>query len=156
MGRAGARRRCQLRSLSAPPSDRPPRHSTRALLVVRWWRGGRPGGMRGDGTAPGHRRSDLSLRAGYGHLALNEPVDELQPGCHVAVLAKSSKDHPMLRGRGQPPSHGLTLGMAAILQSKHVLVLVSGAHKRDAMDKFLSCRITPQFPASFLWLHGNI
>ena len=91
-----------------------------------------------------------------GHLALNEPADELQPGCHVAVLAKSSKDHPMLRGRGQPPSHGLTLGMAATLQSKHVLVLVSGAHKRDAMDKFLSRRITPQFSASFLWQHGNI
>ncbi|MFP6690838.1 MAG: hypothetical protein VCD31_16215 [Alphaproteobacteria bacterium] len=24
------------------------------------------------------------------------------------------------------------------------------------MDKFLNLRITPQFPASFLWLHGNI
>ena len=46
--------------------------------------------------------------------------------------------------------------MAATLQSKHVLVLVSGTHKRDAMDKFLSRRITPQFSASFLWQHGNI
>ena len=91
-----------------------------------------------------------------GHLALNEPAAELQPECHVAALAETSKDHPMLRDHATPPSHGLTLGMAAILQSKHLLVLVSGAHKRHAMEKFLSRRITPQFPASFLWLHGNI
>ena len=74
-----------------------------------------------------------------GHLALNEPAAELQADCHVAAL-----------------SHGLTLGMAAILQSKHLLVLVSGAHKLDAMKTFLSRRITPHFPASFLWLHGNV
>ena len=91
-----------------------------------------------------------------GHLALNEPAAELQPGCHVAALAATSKNHPMLQGRAAPPSHGLTLGMAGILQSKHLLVLVSGAHKRDATEKFLSRRITPHFPASFLWLHGNI
>ena len=91
-----------------------------------------------------------------GHLALNEPAAELQADCHVAVLAATSKNHPMLDGRAAPPSHGLTLGMAAILQSKHLLVLVSGAHKRDAMSKFLSRRITPHFPASFLWLHGNV
>ncbi len=91
-----------------------------------------------------------------GHLALNEPARELQPECHVAALAETSKHHPMLSGHMKPPSHGLTLGMAAILQSQHLLVLVSGAHKKDAMEKFLSRRITPQFPASFLWLHGNI
>jgi len=91
-----------------------------------------------------------------GHLALNEPASELQPECHVAALAETSKHHPMLSGHRRPPSHGLTLGMAAILQSHHLLVLVSGPHKRDTMEKFLSHRITPQFPASFLWLHGNI
>ncbi|MDA0231108.1 MAG: 6-phosphogluconolactonase [Proteobacteria bacterium] len=91
-----------------------------------------------------------------GHIALNEPAGELQAECHVAALAETSKDHPMLGGHKRPPSHGLTLGMAAILQSHHLLVLISGAHKRDAMEKFLSRRITPQFPASLLWLHGNI
>lgn len=91
-----------------------------------------------------------------GHLALNEPAAELQADCHVAALAATSKDHPMLREHATPPSHGLTLGMAAILQSKHLLVLVSGAHKLDAMKTFLSRRITPHFPASFLWLHGNV
>ncbi len=91
-----------------------------------------------------------------GHLALNEPAATLQPDCHVAVLAESSLEHPMLRGRAEPPSLGLTLGMADILHSKQLLVLVSGARKRHAMEQFLRRQITPQFPASFLWLHGNI
>ena len=91
-----------------------------------------------------------------GHLALNEPVVTLQPDCHVAVLAESSVDHPMLRGRATPPSYGLTLGMADILHTKQLLVLISGAHKRRVMEIFLRRQITPQFPASFLWLHGNI
>ncbi len=91
-----------------------------------------------------------------GHLALNEPAATLQPDCHVAILAESSLQHPMLRGRAEPPSFGLTLGMADILHSKQLLVLVSGAHKLHAMELFLSRQITPQFPASFLWLHGNV
>jgi galactosamine-6-phosphate isomerase len=91
-----------------------------------------------------------------GHLALNEPADALHPGCHVATLADSSKNHPMLDGRGTPLSHGLTLGMADILRSRQLLVLVSGEQKRDVMEKLLSRKVTPQFPASFLWLHGNV
>lgn len=91
-----------------------------------------------------------------GHLALNEPADALQPGCHIATLADSSKGHPMLAGRGTPLSQGLTLGMADIMHARRLLVLVSGAQKRDVMEKILSRKITPHFPASFLWLHGNV
>ncbi len=91
-----------------------------------------------------------------GHLALNEPAAALQPFCHVAALADSSKDHPMLRDCATPVSHGLTLDMTDILQSTHVLALVSGAHKRSVMEKFLCRQITPRLPASFLWLHGNV
>ena len=91
-----------------------------------------------------------------GHLALNEPADVLQPGCHVAKLAESSKNHPMLAGRDASLSHGLTIGMADILQSNHILALVSGARKRDVMKQLLRHEITPLFPASFLWLHGNV
>jgi len=46
--------------------------------------------------------------------------------------------------------------MADIFQSKHILALVSGARKRDVMKQLLRHEITPLFPASFLWLHGNV
>lgn len=91
-----------------------------------------------------------------GHLGLNEPAEALTPECHVATLAETSRAHPMLEGHVAPPSHGLTLGMAGTLGARHILVLVAGGHKRNAMENFLTRRVTPAFPASFLWLHGNV
>ncbi len=90
-----------------------------------------------------------------GHIALNEPSASLQPFAHVAQLAESSLRHPMLTGSRTAPAYGLTLGMAEILASREVLLLVSGASKRDPMKRLLKHEVTADFPASFLWLHPN-
>lgn len=91
-----------------------------------------------------------------GHLALNEPGEALQPFSHVARLSKTSLRHPMLRGANRKPAYGLTIGMADILQSRTILLLVSGPHKRAVFRKLFSRKINPRFPASFLWLHPNV
>ncbi len=90
-----------------------------------------------------------------GHLALNEPADSLDPSCHVATLAESSRAHPMLEGAGMPVRNGLTLGLRAILQSRRVLLLVGGAAKRAPLARLAERRVTPALPASFLWLHAD-
>ena len=51
--------------------------------------------------------------------------------------------------------HGVTLGMGDILRSRKVLLLVSGAHKREAMERLREPRVSTAFPASLLWLHGD-
>ena len=90
-----------------------------------------------------------------GHLGLNEPAAWLHDTVHVAELAKESQGHGMLAEARTQPTHGLTLGMGDILQSKLIVLLVSGANKRDAMARLLSRQITTQFPASLLWTHRN-
>jgi 6-phosphogluconolactonase/glucosamine-6-phosphate isomerase/deaminase len=45
--------------------------------------------------------------------------------------------------------------MGEILSSREILLLVSGANKREPLRKFLRREITTEFPASFLWLHSN-
>lgn len=90
-----------------------------------------------------------------GHLALNEPADELCPHAHVAQLSEQSLKHTML-AHSKQPSYGMTLGMADILQSKTILLLVSGAHKRNVLQRLLSGAISTKFPASFLWLHNKV
>jgi galactosamine-6-phosphate isomerase len=90
-----------------------------------------------------------------GHLAMNEPAESLQPFAHIARLAESSLRHPMLAGSRMVPTYGLTLGMAEILASQKILLLVSGAAKREPLGRLLSNRISTQFPASFLWMHPN-
>jgi galactosamine-6-phosphate isomerase len=88
-----------------------------------------------------------------GHVAMNEPAGALIPHAHVARLARTSLKHPMLRNLKRKPRYGLTLGMADILSSRLILLLVNGKHKRAALERLLKPTVTTQFPASLLWLH---
>ena len=90
-----------------------------------------------------------------GHLGLNEPAESLEPFCHVATLSTQSRGHPMLADTGGVVRQGLTLGLGDILRSRQILLLVSGDAKRAPMARLAERRVTPQLPASFLWLHGN-
>jgi galactosamine-6-phosphate isomerase len=90
-----------------------------------------------------------------GHIAMNEPAAFLQASAHVASLTESTLRHPMLADARSKPAFGLTLGMADLLASREILLLVSGAAKREPLRKLLRREITTNFPASFLWLHPN-
>ena len=91
-----------------------------------------------------------------GHLGFNEPAASLQPGPHVARLSDTSLSHSMLGGSKRKVCSGLTLGMADLLHSMEIVLMVSGRHKADQMQRLFTRRITPRFPVSFLWLHPNV
>jgi galactosamine-6-phosphate isomerase len=90
-----------------------------------------------------------------GHVAMNEPAPGLTPHTHISALSPSSLNHPMLKDLKQKPRYGLTLGMADILSSRMVLLMVNGAHKREALKRLLQPTVTTHFPASFVWLHAR-
>jgi galactosamine-6-phosphate isomerase len=90
-----------------------------------------------------------------GHVAMNEPAAELMPHPHVARLARTSQNHPMLQGLARKPKYGLSIGMGDILKSRKLLLLVSGAHKREALQRLLEPKVSTRFPASLLWLHSG-
>lgn len=90
-----------------------------------------------------------------GHIALNEPADFLQPNCHVANLSEMTLQHPMATGMNEKPAYGFTLGMADILQSRNILILIHGSNKNTIAGELFSGRISSKLPASFLWLHPN-
>lgn len=91
-----------------------------------------------------------------GHLALNEPETFLEAETHVAKLSASSLTHPMIGETGMKPSYGLTLGMADILQSSCILLLISGSKKKEITSALMNKQISTALPASFLWLHPNV
>jgi galactosamine-6-phosphate isomerase len=72
------------------------------------------------------------------------------------MLTAASMKHTMASEMQIKPSYGLTLGMADILQSKKILMLITGKEKRKMVNKFLSEKITTLLPASFLWLHPDV
>lgn len=90
-----------------------------------------------------------------GHLGFNEPADALQPHAHVATLSSASLGHAMIGSTTMRPTYGLTLGMADLLQARQVLLLVTGAAKREPLARLLEGRITTMLPASLLHLHAN-
>lgn len=91
-----------------------------------------------------------------GHVAFIEPADNLQAHCHIAHLTSASMKHSMASEMQVKPSYGLTIGIADILLSKKILMLITGKEKRKIVNQFLSEKITTLLPASFLWLHSNV
>jgi len=91
-----------------------------------------------------------------GHIAMNEPADALVPHAHVSKLTPQSQKHAMLATLKRKPGRGLTLGMADILASRIILLLVNGARKRAILKRTLESKITTHLPASFLHLHPNV
>jgi galactosamine-6-phosphate isomerase len=91
-----------------------------------------------------------------GHIAMNEPADQFVPHVHVARLARRSLSHGMLKHLAKKPRYGLTLGMADILHSRRILLVVSGRAKRSVLKRLFEPHVSPRFPASFLWLHPDV
>lgn len=90
-----------------------------------------------------------------GHIALNEPSEFLQPNCHVAKLHPITLASGMIEKVGIPLSAGMTLGVGNIMNSKMVILFVTGKGKKRALDLLLEGKIRTDLPASLLWLHPN-
>ncbi|MGZ3750233.1 MAG: galactosamine-6-phosphate isomerase [Mucilaginibacter sp.] len=91
-----------------------------------------------------------------GHIAFNEPAENLQPRAHLGTLSATSLEHTMVQGTETRLKYGMTLGMADILKSKKIILLVNGTHKNAVMEKLLQQKINTHLPASFLWLHADV
>ena len=93
-----------------------------------------------------------------GHIGFNEPADEFVGPTHVVELAQSTIDanKRFFASEADVPRHALTMGMAAILQARSVVVVVSGEDKANIVHKAFFGPITPRVPASLLQLHPNV
>ena len=94
-----------------------------------------------------------------GHIGFNEPHAVFAAHAHVSELALESRQHAMLsRSTVDNPQelvrYGLTLGMSDLLQARQLIILASGASKRQSLQRMLdTSAIEPASPASFLWQH---
>lgn len=92
-----------------------------------------------------------------GHVGLNEPDEALDFGAHTVTLQEKTKTHDMLRHAGvQSVTEGITLGLGNLMQAKTLLVLGTGADKKDAYAYMESGKISCAAPVSLLSLHQNV
>lgn len=94
-----------------------------------------------------------------GHVAFNEPGDSLQAASHRVRLTRETRQ-AMAPFFGEDvarvPLAALTLGMAALLRARRVIVLAFGVSKAAAVTGMVRGPLTPRCPASFLQLHGDV
>lgn len=98
-----------------------------------------------------------------GHLGFNEPGDSLAGPTHVAEITDETwrRNFPALAQEGPPEARGqfrraYTMGIGTILQARRIVLLASGAAKREILAQALEGPITPHNPASFLQLHRAV
>ncbi len=92
-----------------------------------------------------------------GHIAFNEPGTPFESRTHVVALSESTRKANAAFFLDQPvPTHAITMGIATILDSKAIVVMASGAKKREAIARLRAGEQAPDFPASALGTHGNV
>lgn len=92
-----------------------------------------------------------------GHVGMNEPgspatlhahVSEIDP--HTAAVGQKYFTHP------QSLTHGLTMGIANLLEAKNVFIIVSGKHKAEIVKRILDEEVSETIPATLLRNHPGL
>lgn len=92
-----------------------------------------------------------------GHAGLNEPGTPSSMRAHVTVVEpitqtvaqKYFPEHKQL-------SQGITLGIANLLEAKHLFILINGAHKAEITKKVIEGEISEQVPTTLLRNHKDV
>jgi glucosamine-6-phosphate deaminase len=91
-----------------------------------------------------------------GHIGMNEPGTPAQVRSHVTELHDTTKQIGQKYFKNQQTlTQGLTLGIATVMESKHIVLLINGRHKADITQRIFEEDISEQLPASLLRKHPS-
>jgi glucosamine-6-phosphate deaminase len=87
-----------------------------------------------------------------GHLGFNEPpIERDAPTRLVPLTPESVRSNARYWGdEGDVPREALTCGLASLLEAREILLVVSGAHKREILSRTLASPPSADVPASWL------
>jgi len=93
-----------------------------------------------------------------GHIGFNEPGTSFGSRTHIINLAESTRkaNSRFFESLEDVPTQAITMGIASIMESKEIFLLVSGASKAEALARLVNGEVSEQFPASVLKNHQNV
>jgi glucosamine-6-phosphate deaminase len=93
-----------------------------------------------------------------GHIAFNEPSSSLASRTRVKALTVQTRldNARFFNSIDDVPRLSVTMGVASILDARHVLLLATGASKAAAVRAFVEGPVSAQVPASALQLHPRV
>ncbi len=93
-----------------------------------------------------------------GHIGFNEPGSTFKSKTHVADLDESTiqANSRFFNSMEEVPTQAISMGIETIMNSKEILLLISGESKAEALAKLLHGEVTEKVPASILKNHPNV
>lgn len=93
-----------------------------------------------------------------GHIGFNEPGTPFDSRTHIIELAESTRqaNSRFFNSLEDVPKQAITMGIASIMDSKEIFLLVSGSSKAEALARLMNGEVSEQFPASVLLIHRNV
>lgn len=93
-----------------------------------------------------------------GHIGFNEPGTSFDSRTHLIELAPSTREANAryFSSLDEVPTKAITMGIATIMKSKEILLLISGENKSASISELLHGEVNESFPASVLRNHPNV
>lgn len=94
-----------------------------------------------------------------GHIAFNEPADQLNARTSIVELTESTiaANSRFFKSKEEVPTKAISMGIKDILNAQTIILLASGEKKREAVKKLLEAdKLDTHFPASMLHLHRDV
>jgi glucosamine-6-phosphate deaminase len=128
-----------------------------------------PDGMAMDKEAVGPEYEEEISKAGgidiqvlgigkNGHIGFNEPGSSLGSLTRTKYLSETTRKEAVKEfgSLEKVPKEVITMGCGSILNSRHIIILASGAEKAGVIKAAFEGPITTMCPASILQLHRNV
>ena len=91
-----------------------------------------------------------------GHVGMNEPGTDPSLHSHISEIDKITQQAGQKYFKQtREISRGITLGIADIMDARHLILLVSGEKKAAIVQQVLEGEISELFPASLLRKHNH-
>ena len=93
-----------------------------------------------------------------GHIGFNEPCDHFPTMTHEVELTEMTIDanKRFFDSIDDVPKAAFTMGIGTIMAAKHIVMVVTGADKKEILRKTFWGPVDPQVPASVLQFHPNV
>ncbi len=93
-----------------------------------------------------------------GHIGFNEPGKTLNVATHLVNLSEEtiSANSRFFNSVNEVPHQAISIGMAAIMKARRILLLANGRNKAEAIEKAVSGYLDTKYPASILQTHPEV
>ena len=93
-----------------------------------------------------------------GHIGFNEPEDHFPAMTHEVQLTEMTIDanKRFFESIDDVPRAAITMGIGTIMAAKKIVMIVTGADKKEILKKTFWGPVDPQVPASILQFHPDV